>query len=97
MKTYWENGGIAPFIIKPLHSTEVSGQLHTAALYPRGKISGTHWIGCWVGPRAGLDMVEKTKGPCPIRESNLGRPASSLVTILTPVCVLLPYLNIKIS
>jgi hypothetical protein len=29
----------------------VSGQCHAlAALYP-----GTHWIGGWVGPRAGLD------------------------------------------
>jgi hypothetical protein len=23
--------------------------------------AGTHWIGCWVGPRAGLDHVEKIK------------------------------------
>jgi hypothetical protein len=22
---------------------------------------GKHWIGCWVGPRAGLDDVEKRK------------------------------------
>jgi hypothetical protein len=25
------------------------------ALYTREKDSGTHWIGGWVGPRAGLD------------------------------------------
>jgi hypothetical protein len=34
----------------------VSGQPHAqAALYPRGKNPHTHWIGGWVGPRAGLD------------------------------------------
>jgi hypothetical protein len=36
---------------------EVSGQPHaSAALTP-----GTHWIGGLVGPRAGLDDVEKRK------------------------------------
>jgi hypothetical protein len=30
-------------------------------LYPRGKTLGTHWIGGWVDPRAGLDGVEKRK------------------------------------
>jgi hypothetical protein len=30
-------------------------------LYRRGKCPGIHWIGGWVGPRAGLDDVEKGK------------------------------------
>jgi hypothetical protein len=30
-------------------------------LYPRGKSPGTHWMGCWVDPRAGLDDLEKRK------------------------------------
>jgi hypothetical protein len=30
-------------------------------LYPRGKYPGTHWIGVWVDPRAGVDDVEKRK------------------------------------
>jgi hypothetical protein len=29
-------------------------------LYPRRKAPGTHWIGNWVDPRAGLDDLEKT-------------------------------------
>jgi hypothetical protein len=34
----------------------VSGQRHVpAALYPRGKDTGTHCTGGWVDPRAGLD------------------------------------------
>jgi hypothetical protein len=40
----------------------VSGHLHAPAdLPPGGKPPGTHWIGFWVGPRAGLDNVEKRK------------------------------------
>jgi hypothetical protein len=30
-------------------------------LYDRKKSAGTHWIGGWVGPRTGLDYVEKRK------------------------------------
>jgi hypothetical protein len=46
-----------------------------------------------VDPRAGLDAVARRKNPSPCRESNAGRPARSLVTILTelpllPVCLL---------
>jgi hypothetical protein len=40
---------------------EVSGQLHTPAALPPGRISGTHWIGGWVDPIAGLDDVKKRK------------------------------------
>jgi hypothetical protein len=34
---------------------EVNGQLHDPAVLPRRKEPGTHWIGGWLGPRAGLD------------------------------------------
>jgi len=36
-----------------------------------------------LGPRAGLDAVEKRKNPCPCRESSPGRPPHSLVIVLT--------------
>jgi hypothetical protein len=32
---------------------------------PREKDSGTHWMGSWVGRRAGLDTVVKKKFPAP--------------------------------
>jgi hypothetical protein len=40
---------------QPQHQLEVSGQLHVLATLPQG----THCIGGWVGPRAGLNDVEK--------------------------------------
>jgi hypothetical protein len=39
---------------------EVSGQLHAPIAFPPGeRAPGTLWIGGWVGPRTGLDDVEK--------------------------------------
>jgi hypothetical protein len=58
----------------------VSGQLHTPAALPPGETAhGTHWIGGWVGPRAGLDDVEKKKFlTLPrLKFQPLGRPAHS--------------------
>jgi hypothetical protein len=46
---------------------------------PRERARGTHWIGGWVGPRAGVDGVEKRKFlTVPGFELRpLGRPARS--------------------
>jgi hypothetical protein len=41
---------------------------------PRERTPDTHWIGGWVGPRAGLDAVVKRKIPSPCRDS---KPRSS--------------------
>jgi hypothetical protein len=39
---------------------EMSGQLYApAALLPGKEPPGTQWIGGWVGPRAGIDAIEK--------------------------------------
>jgi hypothetical protein len=38
-----------------------SSQLHAPAALPQGKAPGNHWILGWMGPRAGLDAVEKRK------------------------------------
>jgi hypothetical protein len=53
----------------------VSGQRHAlAALYPPGeRTPGTHWIGGWVDPSAGLDGEARRKILCPRRGSNLDR------------------------
>jgi hypothetical protein len=39
---------------------EVNGQLHAAAaLPPRERARGTHFVGGWVGPRAGMEAGEE--------------------------------------
>jgi hypothetical protein len=54
----------------------VNGQRHAPAarFIPGEKTPGTHWIGGWVGLRAGLDAGARRKifFPCP--GSNLDRP-----------------------
>ena len=49
----------------------VGGQRHSPAALPPGNRPGTHCIGDWVGPRAGLDVCGKYRlhwdsipGPC---------------------------------
>jgi hypothetical protein len=37
---------------------------------PREAAPGTRCIGGWLGPRAGLDIMEKRQISCPYRESN---------------------------
>ena len=36
---------------------EVSGEVHAPASLPSGENPGSHGIGGWVGPRAGLDVL----------------------------------------
>jgi hypothetical protein len=39
----------------------VSGHLHDPEALPLGKGPRSHWIEGWVGPRAGLEDMEKRK------------------------------------
>jgi hypothetical protein len=41
---------------------------------PKERATGTHWIGGWVGPRAGLDAVVDRNIPIPRRESSPRTP-----------------------
>ena len=48
----------------------VSGQSHSPAALPPRKRTGTHCIGGWVGPRAGLGGYVKSRPPTGIRSSD---------------------------
>jgi hypothetical protein len=61
MKAYLGSGGMAPRII------DLSTRWKWAV---SEKAPGIHWIGDWVGPRAGLDAVVKRKIHIPSRDSN---------------------------
>jgi hypothetical protein len=46
---------------------------------PGERTPGTHWIGGWVGFRAGLDAGARRKILCPCRGSNPDRPARRII------------------
>jgi hypothetical protein len=51
---YMGNGGIAPpFLISALDGSEWSASLPNRSTSEERAL-GTHWIGGWLGPRAGL-------------------------------------------
>jgi hypothetical protein len=79
----WRSGSIAPSVHKFGTRRTWVVSFTPWQLYRQGNNPGIHWIGGWVGPRAGLDAMEKGKNPCPCRESNPSRPVRSLVTVLT--------------
>jgi hypothetical protein len=62
MEAYLGSGSIA--------STLVLDGDEWSALTPRERAPHTYWIGGWVGPRAGLDVVVKRKIPIPCWYSN---------------------------
>jgi len=53
----------------------MSSQGHAPAALRPGKRPGTHCIGGWVGPRAGLDTCGKSRPPTGIRSPD--RPVRS--------------------
>jgi hypothetical protein len=67
------SGGIAPhFLVTVLDGGELSAS-RPGHFAPRERAHGTHWIGGWVGPGAGLDAVEKRK-MLPLPGTEPGRP-----------------------
>jgi hypothetical protein len=58
METYWR---VDEYIYVVLTLTVVGGVWSASrhGRFIRGETPGIHWIGGWVGPRAGLDNMEK--------------------------------------
>jgi hypothetical protein len=79
MEAYGGRGGIAPTHTqpRPLDGGEWSASRPGRTLPPGERNPGTHWIGGWVGPRAGLDAGAIRKILCLCRGSNLDRPTSA--------------------
>jgi hypothetical protein len=77
------SGGIASsFLTSTLDGGEWSAS-RPCRFTPEERVSGSHWIGGWVDPKAGQDDMEKRKISCLCRESNPDSGAHSLVAIPT--------------
>jgi hypothetical protein len=77
MKAERWSRGIVLLFLKPRRQIGVDGQGHASAALPPVKRPGTHCIGGWVGPRAGLDGCGKSR---PQRDSSYRDPHSLLLT-----------------
>jgi hypothetical protein len=64
MEAYWGSGGKVPRILDLGTRCEWSAS-RPGGFTPRERAPSTHWIGGWVGPRAGLDAVVRRKIPSP--------------------------------
>jgi hypothetical protein len=75
----WHMGGEEVYLLLILNLGTRWGWVVSVTPRPRftpgERIPGTHWIGDWVGPRAGLDAEARRKIFCPCRGSNPDRPA----------------------
>jgi hypothetical protein len=80
------NRGIAPPILTSAQGRGEWSASDFCRFTPGERAIITHWIGGWVGPRAGLDAVEKTK-ISPLPESNLDPPAPYPVTITSRLLI----------
>jgi hypothetical protein len=70
MKAYWGvEVYLHEFFISSLSWREWSVS-RAGRFTPRERAPGTHWIGGWLDPRAGLDAVVKKKVPSPCRVSS---------------------------
>jgi hypothetical protein len=65
MKVYWGNGSIAPRILDLGTRLGEWSASRPGRFTPRERAAGKHWMGGWVGPRAGLNAVVKRKIPSP--------------------------------
>jgi hypothetical protein len=77
-RTYWGSGGIVP------RSLGLGTRWERSASRPgrftsRERTPGIHWIGGWVGPRAGLDAGASRKFPAPTGTRTPNHPAHSPV------------------
>jgi hypothetical protein len=83
MEAHGGRGGIAP-----THFNLGTRWGWVVSVTPRPRFTpGTHWIGGWVGPRAGLDAGARRNILCPWRGSNLDRPIVQPVRSQTLYCL----------
>ena len=73
IKAYRRSGGLAPLIFNLGTKWRWLVNFHAPAALLPGIIPGSHWVGGWTGPTAGLDVSEKRKISYAFRDFNCGR------------------------
>jgi hypothetical protein len=76
-EAYWERRCVGPRILDFGTRWRWVVSFTPRPIYPRERTPGTHWIGVWVGPRAGLDSVVMKKFPAPNGTRNPDHPVRS--------------------
>jgi hypothetical protein len=71
MKTYWGSGDIVPRILNLGTKWNCMVSFMPVRFTTGDRAPVTHWIGGWVGPRAGLDAVDNRKIPFPSNPDRL--------------------------
>jgi hypothetical protein len=84
------------YLTSALDGGERSASRPSRALPPGETTPSTHWIGGWVGPRAGLDAGARRKILCPCRGSNADRPACSQTLYCLRIVIVLPNFRLVV-
>lgn len=71
-KAFRMNGGVAPLLLKPGTSWRSVVNTCPGCFTPRETAPSTHQMGSWVGPTAGLDILEKRLIFWPCWDTNPG-------------------------
>jgi hypothetical protein len=75
-----------PFLTSALDGSE----WHTpAVLYPQESTPSTHWIGGWVGLRAGLDTEVRGESFASAKDQTLAVQSVDVCKILTPLLIII--------
>jgi hypothetical protein len=88
----WYRGITQPFLTSALDRGEWSAS-RLGRFNPGERAPGIHFIGGWMGSKAGLDAMEKRKISCFCRESNRGCRACNIVAVPTELSRLLNLLG----
>jgi hypothetical protein len=79
MKTYWEvELQLHAFLTSALEGGGEWSASRPCRFTPGERTPGIHWMGFWVGPRAGVEEVAKKNMPNSFRELNPDYPAYNL-------------------
>jgi hypothetical protein len=89
----WRRTGRVEVWLHPFFTSALDGGKWSASrpgsFSPREKVPGTHWVGDWMGPKAGLDTVVRRKIPSTCQDSNLQSSSPALYHLDSPAVIII--------